>query len=188
MNVLKHIHGQYAFNLFLFEQGCPKGWHQALMVLNLATLMYIVPSRHNASSSSKSCYVDSSHPKPWCMYVDGLQDGVCYDGPFLCWIWFLQQIQRQKRTSFNIFQCLYAMSFPFFILLMGFSIPIKGFVATLTLSSWLNVECKGPWSQESVFKCETHSQKWGRMQGMEPNNSQVHSHFRSCTRAWVVNV
>jgi hypothetical protein len=83
---------------------------------------------------------------------------------------------------------LYAPSFPFFILLMGFSISIKGFVATLTLGSWLNVECKGPWGQESVFKCETHFQKWGRMQGMEPNNSQVHSHFGNYIRAKVVNV
>jgi hypothetical protein len=28
-----------------------------------------------------------------------------------------------------------------------------------------------------VFKCETHFHKWGRMQGMKPNDSQVHSHF-----------
>jgi hypothetical protein len=30
--------------------------------------------------------------------------------------------------------------------------------------------------------------KWGRVQGMEPNDSQVHSHFGNCTRAGVVNV
>jgi len=39
-----------------------------------------------------------------------------------------------------------------------------------------------------VFRCETHSQKWGRMQGMELNDSQMHSHFESCIRARVVNV
>jgi len=31
-----------------------------------------------------------------------------------------------------------------------------------------------------VFKCETHFHKWGRMQGMKPNDSQVHFHFGSC--------
>jgi hypothetical protein len=36
-------------------------------------------------------------------------------------------------------------------------------VKTLTSGSQLNVECKGPWGQESVFGCETHSHKWGRM-------------------------
>jgi len=41
---------------------------------------------------------------------------------------------------------------------------------------------------DSVFKCETHLHKWGKMQGMKPNDSQVHSHFGNCTRAGVVNV
>jgi hypothetical protein len=39
-----------------------------------------------------------------------------------------------------------------------------------------------------VFRCETHSHKWGIMQGMKPNDSQVHSHFGSCTCVGVVNV
>jgi hypothetical protein len=38
---------------------------------------------------------------------------------------------------------------------------------------------------EIVFRCETHSHKWGKMQGMKPNDSQVHSHFGSYTRARV---
>jgi hypothetical protein len=33
------------------------------------------------------------------------------------------------------------------------------FITTLTLGSWLNVECKHPWGQENVFKCETHFHK-----------------------------
>ncbi len=32
-------------------------------------------------------------------------------------------------------------------------------VTTLTLSLWLNVECKGMWGQENVFENETHSHK-----------------------------
>jgi hypothetical protein len=31
----------------------------------------------------------------------------------------------------------------------------------------------------NVFKCETHSHKWGRVLGMKPNDSQVPSHFRN---------
>jgi hypothetical protein len=50
-------------------------------------------------------------------------------------------------------------------------------VTTITLGSWLNVECKGLRGQENVFGCETYFHKWERMQGMEPNDSQVHSHF-----------
>jgi hypothetical protein len=108
----------------------------------------------------------------------------------------------------------------------------KYYFATLTLGSWLNVECKGTWSQERVFGCppqdecfpifnyleisnykpntieitidfpslqrmeqhkywkssETHFHKWGRVQEMEPNDSQVHSHFGSCTCVRVLNV
>ncbi len=41
---------------------------------------------------------------------------------------------------------------------------------------------------KNVFKCETHSHKWGRMQGMKPNDSQMHSHFGSCTCVGVTNV
>jgi len=33
-----------------------------------------------------------------------------------------------------------------------------------------------------------HSHKWGRMQGMKPNDSQVHSHFKSCIDAKAVNL
>jgi hypothetical protein len=49
-------------------------------------------------------------------------------------------------------------------------------------------EVQGPMSQESVFRCETHSHKWGRVQGMEPDDSQVHSHFGSYISVGVVNV
>jgi hypothetical protein len=41
---------------------------------------------------------------------------------------------------------------------------------------------------KNVFRFETHSHKWGRMQGMKPNDFQVHSHFGSCIRVGVVNV
>jgi len=42
---------------------------------------------------------------------------------------------------------------------------------------------------EGVFRCETHSHKWGGgMQGMKPNGSQVHSHFGNYIHARVVNV
>jgi hypothetical protein len=41
---------------------------------------------------------------------------------------------------------------------------------------------------KSVFRCEIHSHKWRGMQGMKPNESQVHSHFGNYTRAKVVNV
>jgi hypothetical protein len=61
-------------------------------------------------------------------------------------------------------------------------------VATLTFGSQLSVECKGPWGQKNVFRYEIHFHKWGKMQGMEPNDSQVHSHFGSYIRAGVVNV
>jgi len=55
-------------------------------------------------------------------------------------------------------------------------------LTTLTLGSRLTHEVK------SMFRCETHSHKWGRVQGMKPNDSQMHSHFGSCTRAGVTNV
>jgi hypothetical protein len=41
---------------------------------------------------------------------------------------------------------------------------------------------------KSVFNRQTHSHKWGRMQGMKPNDSQDHSHFGSYTRVGVTNV
>ncbi len=53
---------------------------------------------------------------------------------------------------------------------------------------WLNVECKGPWGQDSAFGCETHSDKWGKVQKMEPNDSQVHSHFGNYICVGVLNV
>jgi hypothetical protein len=62
------------------------------------------------------------------------------------------------------------------------------YVVTLTLGLQLNVEWKGPWGQEGVFGCETHFHKWGRVQKMQPNDSQVHSRFGSYTRARVLNV
>jgi hypothetical protein len=39
-----------------------------------------------------------------------------------------------------------------------------------------------------VFMCEINSHKWGKMQGMERNDSQVHSHLGNCIHAGVVNV
>jgi hypothetical protein len=30
---------------------------------------------------------------------------------------------------------------------------------------------------ENVFRCETHFHKWGRMQGMKPNDSQMYFHW-----------
>jgi hypothetical protein len=70
------------------------------------------------------------------------------------------------------------------------SIIILGgyFVITLTLGLQLSVKCKGQWDQESVFGCETHFHKWEKMQGMEPNDSQVHSHFGNHTHVRVTNV
>jgi hypothetical protein len=41
---------------------------------------------------------------------------------------------------------------------------------------------------EKMFSCEAHCHKWGKMQGMKPNDSQVHSHFGSCICVGVVNV
>ncbi len=32
---------------------------------------------------------------------------------------------------------------------------------------------------KNVFSCETHIHKWGRMQGMKPNDSQARSHYRN---------
>jgi hypothetical protein len=46
-------------------------------------------------------------------------------------------------------------------------IKCKG-VITLTLGLQPNVECKGSWGEENVFKCETHFHKWRRMQGWSP--------------------
>ncbi len=33
---------------------------------------------------------------------------------------------------------------------------------------------------KSVFSCETHFHKWGKMQRIKPNDSQMHSRFGSC--------
>jgi len=62
------------------------------------------------------------------------------------------------------------------------------FVITLTLGSWLSVKCKGPWGQENVFRCETHFHKWEKVQGMKPNDFQVHFHFENCIHAGIANV
>jgi hypothetical protein len=51
------------------------------------------------------------------------------------------------------------------------------YVVTLTLGSWLSVECKGTWGQKNVFENETHFHKWESVQEIEPNDSQVHFHF-----------
>jgi hypothetical protein len=61
-------------------------------------------------------------------------------------------------------------------------------VTTLTLGLWLNVGCKGTWGQENVFENETHSHKCGRIQKIESNDSQVYSHFESCTHVGVLNI
>ncbi len=61
-------------------------------------------------------------------------------------------------------------------------------ITTLTSSLWLNVEGKGTWGQKSVFKNETHFHKWGKVQEIEPNDSQVHSHFESYIHAGVPNI
>jgi hypothetical protein len=45
-----------------------------------------------------------------------------------------------------------------------------------------------PWSQENMFRCETHSHKWGSVQRMEPNDFQVHSHLCGsceCSKPWL---
>ncbi len=39
-----------------------------------------------------------------------------------------------------------------------------------------------------MFKSETYFHKWGKVQGMEPNGFQMHSHFGSCTCVGVVDV
>ncbi len=43
-----------------------------------------------------------------------------------------------------------------------------------------------PMSQKNVFVCETNFHKWGKVQEMEPNDFQVHSHFGSpkCLEPW----
>jgi hypothetical protein len=35
---------------------------------------------------------------------------------------------------------------------------------------------------KNVFTCEIHFHKWGRVQEMKPNDSQVRSHFGNCIR------
>jgi hypothetical protein len=45
-----------------------------------------------------------------------------------------------------------------------------------------------PMSQKNVFVCETNSHKWEKVQEMEPNDFQVHSHFGSCICVGVPNV
>jgi len=63
-------------------------------------------------------------------------------------------------------------------------LPMTNSISTLTLGLWLNMECMGPWGQKNVFRGETHSHKWGRVQGMKPNDF----HFGNYIGARVVNV
>jgi hypothetical protein len=60
-------------------------------------------------------------------------------------------------------------------------------VTILPLGLRLSVKCKGH-EANNVFRCETHSHKWGSVQGMKPNDSQVHSHFGTCIHVGVANV
>jgi len=41
----------------------------------------------------------------------------------------------------------------------------------------IKCEMQGPMRPRGVFRCETHFHKWGKVQGMNPNDSQVHFHF-----------
>jgi hypothetical protein len=68
------------------------------------------------------------------------------------------------------------------------SITIITNVTTPTSGLQLGVECKGTWGLENVFRCETHFQKWGKVQEMEPNDSQMHFHFGSYICVGVPNV
>jgi hypothetical protein len=61
-------------------------------------------------------------------------------------------------------------------------------VATLTSGSQFCVEHKGTWGQKVVFKSETHSHKWGKVQKIEPNDSQMHSHFGNFIHARISNI
>ncbi len=61
-------------------------------------------------------------------------------------------------------------------------------VATLTSSSQLSVECKSTWNQKTVSGNKIHSHKWGRIQNIESNDSQVHSHFERYTHVKVLNI
>jgi hypothetical protein len=61
-------------------------------------------------------------------------------------------------------------------------------VITRRLGLQLSVQCKGTWGEDNVFKSEMHFHKQGRMQEIEPNDSQVHSHFGSCIHVKVLNI
>jgi hypothetical protein len=43
-------------------------------------------------------------------------------------------------------------------------------------------------AQENVFGNETQFHKWGKVQKIEPNGFQVHSHFESCIHAGILNM
>jgi hypothetical protein len=58
----------------------------------------------------------------------------------------------------------------------------------LTSSSRLIVKCKGTWGQKNVLDSETHFHKWGKVQEIELNDSQMRSHFGGCIRAKVQNI
>jgi hypothetical protein len=61
-------------------------------------------------------------------------------------------------------------------------------VVTPTSGLRLSVGCKGTWGQNSVFGSETYFHKWGRVQEIELNDSQVHFHFESCIHVIVLNI
>lgn len=82
-------------------------WHSWFK--NLVTLPYSVPSRHNASSSSRIFFVDS--------FASNIMLYVCRWCSRCSLLWlaiFLLDMSnkfREKRASFNILQSLYAPSF-----------------------------------------------------------------------------
>ncbi len=51
-----------------------------------------------------------------------------------------------------------------------------------------NYEMQSPMRSKMCLGVKHAIAKWGRVQGMKPNDSQVHFHFRSCTHVKVANV
>jgi len=58
----------------------------------------------------------------------------------------------------------------------------------LNIEFVINCEMQKHMRQENVFASETHFHKWGRVQEIEPNDSQVHFHFGGYICARVVNI